>query len=95
MTRSYLAVIGAAGVVRLVEETEHASRFLALRCYRSPPYREALWWATLAPQTAETIRYLADSGFSELALECFSQEARQLGSLPPTGAAHANNRPAA
>ena len=95
MTRSYLAIIGRTGVVRLVEETEHASRFLARRCYRSPPYREAIWWATLAPQAAETIRYLVDSGLCGLALECFSQEAQQLGSLPPSEVAHANKRPAA
>lgn len=94
-TDAYLAVLGRGGVVRLDRETEHAARFLARRCYRATPYRETLWWATLTPEAAETIRYLAESGWGRLALECFSQEARQLGSLPPTDTSHADSRPAA
>lgn len=95
MTRSYLVVLDQGGIVRLVEETEHAVRFLARRCYRAPPYREAIWWANLTPQAAATIRYLAESGLGELALECLAQEARQHGSLPPSETSTAAGRPAA
>jgi len=95
MTRSYLAILGQTGVVQLVEETEHAARFLARRCYRAPPYGESLWWATLTPQAAATIGYLVEAGLPRLALECLGLEARQLGSVPPTDPVSVDNRPAA
>jgi len=95
MTDSYLAVVGSRGVVRLVEETEHAARFLAQRCYRAAPYREALWWATLPPQAAETIRFLINAGLYRLAMERLAKEALQHGSILPPESDDTKNRPAA
>jgi len=94
-TEAYLVVVGERGVERLTPETEHAARFLARRCYGSSPIREVLWWATLTPQAAATIRYLVDAGLHRLALECLAQTAQRHGSLPPTESPTANNRPAA
>lgn len=85
MARSYLGVVTRRGLERLVEETEHAARFLQRRAGDPRSPAAALLWAAIEPQDAEAIAVLAKVGLFRDALWRLSRDALHGGAFAPGG----------
>ncbi|MCA9257937.1 MAG: hypothetical protein KDA61_02000 [Planctomycetales bacterium] len=82
--KTFLGIISPRGLEYLCEETEHASRFLSMRCYKSKAGDKLLCWAALQREDAEIIHQIVRGGGFAEALRRFHADAHYLGSLPPT-----------
>ena len=85
MTDSYLGVITARGLERLVIETEHAARFLFRQAARWPQGEAMVCWAVLDEKTARDITRQIKCRNPEEAFRQFNTRAYHLGTLVPPG----------
>jgi len=84
MTESYLAIVSAGGLELLTPETEHARQFLQRRCFGVRRGQEACYWAHLATENAELIRWLIQCGQQRPALWLLNQAALSAGGVTPS-----------
>lgn len=84
MTNSYLLIVSSDGLVLIANENMSTERFLARRCRHRR--HERCYWACLATENAQLIRWLIACGHHRPALWLLNEAALDAGPVMPSPA---------